>query len=314
MGRKSTKEGLNEGPWTAIEVEMLTDYIKAHGEGKWGNIPRKAGLNRCGKSCRLRWLNYLRPDIKRGNISQDEEDLIIRLHKLLGNRWSLIAGRLPGRTDNEIKNYWNTYLSKRIHVHGNKHQSKSAIKSKQRPKALSPATELINATDALFTSPQKQQQQRPFEHHATDDVDFLAPFTNSNWEVGLTADKSQTSDRMASIFRPKEHDNSSDFVTHFGVTEIGISEFPDSNLTKLSDLDAYSMDMMDIVRGLEGDGTSTIISGHERDLPLSSNDDQAFVAAEWNGCTGGGVRSTVLDSDFGSLVSFFQSSTGEWAI
>ncbi|KAL0446507.1 UNVERIFIED_CONTAM: Transcription repressor [Sesamum latifolium] len=76
--------------------------------------PKKAGLLRCGKSCRLRWMNYLRPGIKRGNISEDEEDLIVRLHRLLGNRWSLIAGRLPGRTDNEIKNYWNTHLLKKL--------------------------------------------------------------------------------------------------------------------------------------------------------------------------------------------------------
>ncbi|KAK6919947.1 SANT/Myb domain [Dillenia turbinata] len=75
-------------------------------------------LLRCGKSCRLRWMNYLRPDIKRGNITPDEDDLIIRLHSLLGNRWSLIAGRLPGRTDNEIKNYWNTHLSKRLRNQG----------------------------------------------------------------------------------------------------------------------------------------------------------------------------------------------------
>jgi myb proto-oncogene protein len=76
------------------------------------------GLLRCGKSCRLRWMNYLRPNIKRGNISSDEDELIIRLHSLLGNRWSLIAGRLPGRTDNEIKNYWNTHLSKRLRSQG----------------------------------------------------------------------------------------------------------------------------------------------------------------------------------------------------
>ncbi|PKI70061.1 hypothetical protein CRG98_009524 [Punica granatum] len=116
MGRAPCcpKEGLNRGAWTAMEDKILVDYVAAHGEGKWGNIPRVSGLRRCGKSCRLRWLNYLRPDIKRGNISPEEEDLIIRLHKLLGNRWSLIAGRLPGRTDNEIKNYWNTVLKKKL--------------------------------------------------------------------------------------------------------------------------------------------------------------------------------------------------------
>ncbi|CAA7394957.1 unnamed protein product [Spirodela intermedia] len=116
MGRRPccAKEGLNRGAWSSAEDKILVDYINAHGEGKWRDLPRRAGLKRCGKSCRLRWLNYLRPDIKRGNISKEEEDLIIRLHKLLGNRWSLIAGRLPGRTDNEIKNYWNTNLSKKV--------------------------------------------------------------------------------------------------------------------------------------------------------------------------------------------------------
>ncbi|XP_044472102.1 transcription factor MYB123-like [Mangifera indica] len=115
MGRRPccSKEGLNRGAWTAMEDKLLTSYIKVHGEGQWRDLPKRAGLKRCGKSCRLRWLNYLRPDIKRGNFSHDEEELIIRLHKLLGNRWSLIAGRLPGRTDNEIKNYWNTTLGKK---------------------------------------------------------------------------------------------------------------------------------------------------------------------------------------------------------
>ncbi|CAM8969910.1 unnamed protein product [Rhodiola kirilowii] len=115
MGRSPccAKIGLNRGAWTVLEDTTLTDYIQIHGEGKWKQLPKNAGLKRCGKSCRLRWLNYLRPDIKRGNIGEDEAELIVRLHKLLGNRWSLIAGRIPGRTDNEIKNYWNTTLSKK---------------------------------------------------------------------------------------------------------------------------------------------------------------------------------------------------------
>ncbi|KAH9299068.1 hypothetical protein KI387_030750 [Taxus chinensis] len=116
MGRSpccSKDSSLNRGAWTAEEDLILSEYIKIHGDGGWGSLSQKAGLKRCGKSCRLRWLNYLRPGIKRGNISGDEEELIIRLHRLLGNRWSLIAGRLPGRTDNEVKNYWNTRLSKK---------------------------------------------------------------------------------------------------------------------------------------------------------------------------------------------------------
>ncbi|XP_038709661.1 myb-related protein 308-like [Tripterygium wilfordii] len=120
MGRAPccAKVGLHRGPWTPREDTLLTNYIQTHGEGNWRSLPKNAGLLRCGKSCRLRWMNYLRPDIKRGNITPDEDDLIIRLHALLGNRWSLIAGRLPGRTDNEIKNYWNTHLSKRLRRQG----------------------------------------------------------------------------------------------------------------------------------------------------------------------------------------------------
>ncbi|XP_050262410.1 transcription factor MYB1-like isoform X2 [Quercus robur] len=109
---------------------------KRGGRRKTPTGRRRKGLRRCGKSCRLRWLNYLRPDIKRGNFSKDEEDLIIKLHKLLGNSWSLIARRLPGRTDNEIKNYWNTILSKRVQddkIHG---QSSRILKSIGRIRKL----------------------------------------------------------------------------------------------------------------------------------------------------------------------------------
>ncbi|KAI4303424.1 hypothetical protein MLD38_039057 [Melastoma candidum] len=135
MGRAPccAKVGLHRGPWTPREDTLLVNYIQAHGEGQWRNLPKKAGLLRCGKSCRLRWMNYLRPDIKRGNITPAEDELIMRLHSLLGNRWSLIAGRLPGRTDNEIKNYWNTNLSKKLRSQGTNPGSQKGTRKTSKP-------------------------------------------------------------------------------------------------------------------------------------------------------------------------------------
>ncbi|CAA6658743.1 unnamed protein product [Spirodela intermedia] len=115
MGRSPCcEEGLKKGPWTPEEDQKLLAYIDRNGHGSWRALPAKAGLQRCGKSCRLRWTNYLRPDIKRGKFSLQEEQTIIQLHALLGNRWSAIASHLPKRTDNEIKNFWNTHLKKRL--------------------------------------------------------------------------------------------------------------------------------------------------------------------------------------------------------
>ncbi|XP_042439140.1 transcription factor MYB10-like isoform X2 [Zingiber officinale] len=108
------KVGLNKGSWTPEEDVRLIAYIQKHGHGNWRALPKHAGLLRCGKSCRLRWINYLRPDIKRGNFTKEEEETIVKLHDLLGNKWSKIASFLPGRTDNEIKNVWNTHLKKRL--------------------------------------------------------------------------------------------------------------------------------------------------------------------------------------------------------
>lgn len=116
MGRSPCcdENNLKKGPWTPEEDQKLTDYIQKHGHGSWRALPKLAGLKRCGKSCRLRWTNYLRPDIKRGKFSEEEENAILHLHSVLGNKWSAIATHLPGRTDNEIKNYWNTHLKKRL--------------------------------------------------------------------------------------------------------------------------------------------------------------------------------------------------------
>ncbi|KAJ4807348.1 MYB transcription factor [Rhynchospora pubera] len=124
MGRPPCcdKVGIKKGPWTPEEDIILVSYIQEHGPGNWRSVPTNTGLMRCSKSCRLRWTNYLRPGIKRGNFTPHEEGIIIHLQSLLGNRWAAIASYLPQRTDNDIKNYWNTHLKKKL----NKHQSLTA--------------------------------------------------------------------------------------------------------------------------------------------------------------------------------------------
>ncbi|KAI3894346.1 hypothetical protein MKX03_024828 [Papaver bracteatum] len=108
----SSRELMKKGFWSEAEDLLLVRYIEKYGPGNWGEVPPGAGLNQSPKSCRLRWFNNLQPNVKRGEFEPDEVDLIIRMHKLLGNRWSLIAGRLPGRTPYDIKNYYNTHLLK----------------------------------------------------------------------------------------------------------------------------------------------------------------------------------------------------------
>ncbi|KAG2318354.1 hypothetical protein Bca4012_055423 [Brassica carinata] len=125
-GGSNNKPKLRKGLWSPDEDERLMRYMLTSGQGCWSDIARNAGLLRCGKSCRLRWINYLRPDLKRGSFSPQEEDLIIHFHSILGNRWSQIATRLPGRTDNEIKNFWNSTLKKRFKNNNNNTSSGSS--------------------------------------------------------------------------------------------------------------------------------------------------------------------------------------------
>ncbi|KAH7547109.1 transcription factor MYB1 [Ziziphus jujuba] len=247
MGRSPccSKEGLNRGAWTAMEDKILTDHIRIYGEGKWRNLPKRAGLKRCGKSCRLRWLNYLRPDIKRGNISRDEEELIIRLHKLLGNRWSLIAGRLPGRTDNEIKNYWNTNIGKKIKGNNSSYTTCRNEKAKISPQTVrhstiqpSKGSNSINShvvrtkasrcTKAVLV-PHHFPKLNQIDNHDHDDTNgkpapvFPPPCVDIDQ---ANHDQGVVDLQPSSLALLSDENNSSEFMMDFELDENFLSDFP----------------------------------------------------------------------------------------
>jgi myb proto-oncogene protein len=164
MGRSPCCEklGLKRGPWTAEEDRILVAHIEQHGHSNWRALPKQSGLLRCGKSCRLRWINYLRPDVKRGNFTGEEEDAIIQLHSMLGNRWSMIAARLPGRTDNEIKNVWHTHLKKRL-------ESSSKTSAAPKRKAKKPVAATVTTPEGRASVPVSPEQSLSTSSATTDD-------------------------------------------------------------------------------------------------------------------------------------------------
>ncbi|XP_050239359.1 transcription factor MYB14-like [Quercus robur] len=170
------KMGLKKGPWTPQEDQILISYIQKYGHGNWRALPKQAGLLRCGKSCRLRWTNYLRPDIKRGNFSKEEEETIIKLHEMLGNRWSAIAARLPGRTDNEIKNVWHTHLKKRLK------QNQANPETKLQPTNCDSNAPMQSESSSLNVP-----SQQGFESPA---YTTMSPQTSSSDDISSTTDAS----------------------------------------------------------------------------------------------------------------------------
>ncbi|GMJ02134.1 myb domain protein 78 [Hibiscus trionum] len=188
---------LIRGPWTVEEDFKLINYIAVHGEGRWNSLARCAGLKRTGKSCRLRWLNYLRPDIRRGNITLEEQLLILELHSRWGNRWSKIAQHLPGRTDNEIKNYWRTRVqkhAKQLKCDVNSKQFKDTMRYLWMPRLV----ERIQAASASAATTTDNGTAQMFKQQGVIDNEYVAQvnpsYTPENSSTTTVASSDSVSD------------------------------------------------------------------------------------------------------------------------
>ncbi|MED6144186.1 hypothetical protein PIB30_013300 [Stylosanthes scabra] len=192
------KSQVKKGPWSPAEDLKLIAFIQKHGHENWRSLPKQAGLMRCGKSCRLRWINYLRPDVKRGNFTAEEEETIIKLHKAMGNKWSKIASRLPGRTDNEIKNVWNTHLKKRLTA---KYSSDSVAEDNNNNNNNADESKIESSS---LTSPSSSSSESFFSNEET-------PKTNNNNLCNETNDHnvSQTDDDHQQLKRSSNYSSSS---------------------------------------------------------------------------------------------------------
>ncbi|KAF8048230.1 hypothetical protein N665_2598s0002 [Sinapis alba] len=157
---------LKRGAWSDEESEILKAFIVKNGHKNWRSLPKLAGLMRCGKSCRLRWVNYLRPGLKRGNFTKEEEDSIIHLHQTLGNKWSKIASHL-GRTDNEIKNMWNTHLKKRSMK---SNSSASSDVTNQAPSVSHSSSSSSSSVSKNVIKSEKSNQEEKLEENLVENM------------------------------------------------------------------------------------------------------------------------------------------------
>ncbi|KZV48161.1 hypothetical protein F511_27724 [Dorcoceras hygrometricum] len=222
------KQKLRKGLWSPEEDEKLVKHITKYGHGCWSSVPKLAGLQRCGKSCRLRWINYLRPDLKRGTFSQEEEGLIIELHAVLGNRWSQIAAQLPGRTDNEIKNLWN-----------------SSIKKKLRQKGIDPNTHRplseVAAEDKASTSSKNNEKTSQGSSEAS-----LFELEYSTNDQALVAEGPKPSGSVISGTYPRLDNSCNNMVSHHNSTHefflnrfLPSHEISSSTCNKPSDMSGF---------------------------------------------------------------------------
>ncbi|KAM0938879.1 putative transcription factor MYB-HB-like family [Dioscorea sansibarensis] len=240
----------------------------------------KQGLLRCGKSCRLRWTNYLRPDIKRGPFTPEEQKSIIQLHGIVGNKWSTIAAQLPGRTDNEIKNYWNTHLKKRL--------LRMGLNPDTYAPSSSPSSSSTNSSSSSSARHMAQWESARLEAEARLSRESLL-FTSSTTPTPTLS--ASSSDLIAS--RPEP-----DFFLRIWNSEIG---------------DAFRRPVTATPPPDEGKSYASSSNGDAEDDDDDDDDDTYELYLDFSGAGGASsagddLNMNFFQGQFGNFTSLFESS------
>ncbi|CAA7038645.1 unnamed protein product [Microthlaspi erraticum] len=312
MGRSPCcdKGGLKKGPWTPEEDQKLLAYIEEHGHGSWRSLPEKAGLQRCGKSCRLRWTNYLRPDIKRGKFTLQEEQTIIQLHALLGNRWSAIATHLPKRTDNEIKNYWNTHLKKRLVKMGidpvtHKHKNETLYSSTGQSKNTATLSHMAQWESARLEAEARLARESKLLHihnNSSPQHCFTHKSSSTNW-TKPNQDQQQLesptstltfSENLPLVITPlgiptenrNRNDNNIESSEIPAMIEFAVSSSTSSDVTLVKDTEHDWMRQINCPTPTEGneEGFTSLLLGDSigRSHSTGKNDEATAAAVDYN--------------------------------
>ncbi|KAK4440838.1 Transcription factor [Sesamum alatum] len=200
------ESGTRKGPWTEQEDVQLVFYVNLFGDRRWDFIAKVSGLKRTGKSCRLRWVNYLHPGLKRGKMTPHEERLVLELHSKWGNRWSRIARKIPGRTDNEIKNYWRTHMRKKA-----QERKKSTIVSPTSSSSSSSSSSSNSSSPTKGFGPTTEAEGRSF--YDTGGVDI----TTGGNKTGVQIEESAEVYSMDEIWKDIELSEESSNLTSQGM-------------------------------------------------------------------------------------------------